>query len=78
VGNNAAGLDIVKAALDALDNLELALDIGGNGFAGEEGFAAPCIHDKAAEFLDYLGAEPYRHCGAGGHGGQSCACLYTK
>ena len=56
------------AALDAVDDFKLALDVGGDGLAGEERFAPLRIVRDPVEFFFHIGPNPNRHGGAGGHG----------
>ncbi|CAH1661786.1 hypothetical protein CHELA20_30021 [Hyphomicrobiales bacterium] len=68
MGDHSAGRCISHAALDTVDDFKLAIDIGGDGLAGEEGFASLRVVRDPVELFFHIGPNPNRHGGAGGHG----------
>ena len=68
MGDHSAGRRIGHAALDTVDNFKLTIDIGGDGLAGEEGFASLRVVRDPVELLFHIGTNPNRHGGAADHG----------
>ena len=51
VRNDASGFHVANTAPDALDNLELALDVSRDRLGGEKGFAAPRVLGQSSELV---------------------------
>ena len=73
VGDDPPGLDVGHASPDAVDDLELAFDVGRDRLSGEERLTAPGIDGQTLQLVLGLRGQTDGHGGGRWHG---CGALW--